>query len=209
MFANPSLSWAQEAIDQSKPTGPVAHIGDLRKIASNTLNQAVPFSTLNVRKHLYGIGMPQGLDREIAVFDGEAHLASFDDSHRYSARIEAEFPVTFFVYAYVPKWQEVKLPDRITSFAALEAYLPGAAGAAGAAGLDASKPFPFRLKARAKALNWFVVGGMGNGAPDHRASFARAQHLGGLEDRSIETIGFHTCLHRGVLTGPDTNVHMH
>ena len=50
------------------------------------------------------------------------------------------------------------MPDSVRTFAELEAFV-GDAGAK--AGFSGELPFAFRLKARARFLKWFVVGGMG------------------------------------------------
>jgi len=46
----------------------------------------------------------------------------------------------------VPRWQEVPIPPAVSSFAALERFVPQAAAAAG---LDAARPLPFLVHGRA------------------------------------------------------------
>jgi hypothetical protein len=50
---------------------------------------------------------------------------------------------------------------------------------------------------------------MGNGVPNYLVSFLRSRYLGGLDDRKIEALGFYSPSHRGVLTNPNSNMHIH
>ena len=110
------------------------------------------------------------------------------------------------VYAYVPSWTKIEIPDTVQTFADLETYIPKAAAHQG---IKTSRPFPFRITGEVTALEWFVVNGMGNGVPNYLGSFFRARYLGGLDDRKIEGLGFYSNSHRGVLTNPQSNMHIH
>lgn len=103
------------------------------------------------------------------------------------------------VYAYVPSWTKIEIPETVQTFAELEQYIPKAATERG---IDISRPFPFRIEGEVSALDWFVVNGMGNGVPNYLVSFFRSRYLGGLDDRKIEGLGFYSQSHRGVLTNP-------
>ncbi len=195
---NPNLS-------EVAPTNPVQAIGDLRSIASNNLNNRVEFRSLAKKPHLYGLGMPQGLNAEILVLDGKAYLGQFS-SFSYQVKELENFDISFMVYAYVPGWTKLEIPEAVQTFAELEQYIPKAAVDRG---IETSRPFPFRLIGEVSALDWFVVNGMGNGVPNYQGSFFRARYLGGLDDRQIDGLGFYSNSHRGVLTHPKSNMHIH
>ncbi|MEY2832034.1 MAG: hypothetical protein RLZZ574_1292 [Cyanobacteriota bacterium] len=190
---------------QIAPTEPVQASGDLRAIASNNLNNQVEFRSLTQKRHLYGLGMPPGLNAEILVLDGKACLGQFK-SLSYEVKVLDNFDISFMVYAYVPSWTKTEIPNTVQTFADLEQYIPKAAANQKIA---TSRPFPFRLEAEVSALDWFVVNGMGNGVPNHLGSFLRSRYLGGLDDRKIEALGFYSPSHRGVLTNPNSNMHIH
>ena len=192
-------------LSQVAPTEPVQAIGDLRAIASNNLNNRVEFRSLAKKPHLYGLGMPQGLNSELLVLDGKAYFGQFS-SLSYQVKELDRFDISFMVYAYVPDWTKMEIPEAIQTFAELEQYIPKAAADRG---IEISRPFPFRLIGKVSALDWFVVNGMGNGVPNYQGSFLRARYLGGLDDRSIDGLGFYSNSHRGVLTNPKSNMHIH
>jgi acetolactate decarboxylase len=180
-------------------------VGTLADIARDRLDGRVPLSTLKGSAPLWAIGMPNGLDRELLVEGGRIASGGFED-HRYVLHHPRDTDGAFLVHARVEYWREVPLPADIRSFADLEAFV-GRVGAD--AGLDAQVPFPFRLRARALHLRWFVVGGMGDRLPDPRASFERARTLGGLQDVGLEALGFYSRYHRGIATNPRSNMHVH
>lgn len=192
-------------LSQIAPTKPVQAIGDLRAIASNNLNNQVKFRSLTQKHHLYGLGMPPGLNAEILVLDGKAYLGQFK-SFSYEVKELDNFDISFMVYAYVPSWTKMEIPNKVQTFAELEQYILKAAANQKIA---TARPFPFRLEGEVAALEWFVVNGMGNGVPNHLGSFLRSRYLGGLGDRKIEALGFYSPSHRGVLTNPNSNIHIH
>jgi acetolactate decarboxylase len=195
----------RSSLSQIPPTEPVQAIGDLRLIAANELNNQVKFSSLTKKPHLYGLGMPQGLNSEILAMDGKAYVGKFS-SFSYQVQELDEFDVSFMVYAYVPSWVKIEIPGTVKIFADLEYYLPEIAANQG---LKTSRPFPFLIQGEVSALEWFVVNGMGNGVPNYLDSFFRNRYLGGLDDRTIEALGFYSDSHRGMLTNPQSNMHIH
>lgn len=190
---------------QIAPIEPVKAIGDLRLIASNNLNHKVEFSSLIDKPHLYGLGMPQGLNAELLVLNGTAYWGQFS-SLSYQVKELDNFDISFMVYAYVPSWTKIEIPEIVQTFANLEQYIPKAAAVRG---INTSQPFPFLLEGEVSSLDWFVVNGMGNGVPNYLGSFFRSRYLGGLSDRQITGLGFYSESHRGVLTNPKSNMHIH
>jgi hypothetical protein len=183
----------------------VYRIGDLRDIGRNALNGRVAANELQGSGPLWGIGMPSGLDAEVLVLDSNAHIGRFDGL-TYRSSVEQLPAVAFFVYARVSAWCAVAVPDSVQTFAELEAFVPQAAAEAG---LASNRPFPFRIEADIASLRWFVVGGDGDGRPDHRASFLRERRLGPLSNRTISALGFYVPGERGILTNPVSNIHIH
>ncbi len=179
--------------------------GDLRKIANNSLNEAMSFKFSNRDKTLYGIGMPQGLDQEILVLRGTAYTSSFNNFQYETSKI-TDLDMAFFVFANVPRWQEITVPENIRDFNDLETFVDQESRKAG---FDPERGFPFRLVAKIKALHWFVVGGMGNLEPTPLKSFLRQRVLGGLENRTIEAFGTYAKDLVGIASAPSTSMHLH
>jgi acetolactate decarboxylase len=194
----------QQSLSRITLTDPVQAIGDLRLIATNELNNQLKFSSLTKKPHLYGLGMPQGLNSELLVLDGKAYLGQFA---RLSYQVQElnEFVISFMLYAYVPNWIKIEIPDTVKTFGDLEHFIPKAAVNQR---IDISRPFPFRIQGEVSALEWFIVNGMGNGVPNYLGSFFRSRYLGRLDDRPIEALGFYSDAHRGVLTNPASNMHI-
>lgn len=179
--------------------------GDLRKISSNNLNEVKSFNFSIRDETLYGIGMPQGLDQEVLVLRGLAYTAGFDN-FQYKTAETKDLDMAFFVFANIPVWQEIIVPDDIRDFNELETFI---AQKSREAGFDLENGFPFRLVAKIKTLHWFVVGGMGNLEPTPLKSFLRQRILSGLEDRTIEAFGTYAEGLVDIASAPSTPMHMH
>lgn len=183
----------------------VKSFGDLRLIRDNKLTQSFPYSSIRAND-LYGIGMPKGLDSELMITSGDLYEGKFDDRVYSTGRVKKDRDIAFLAYANVKSWQTVPVPDGITTFSQLEEALPGIAQKAG---INTSVPFPFLLRSKVEGLKWFIVNGMGNGKPDYLSSFLRSRYIGGLDDAEIEGMGFYSDKHRGVISAPNSSMHIH
>jgi hypothetical protein len=183
----------------------VEGFGDLKLIGSNQLTQTLALNDLK-KEHLYGIGMPEGLNKELLILDGQAFGASFQELRYTVQPLPADQKVSFFVYANVAKWNEIPLPKTVRTFGDLEGALPELLDQAG---IDPSQTTAFRLDAEVDGLKWFVVNGMGNGLPDYQSSFFRNRFLGGIDQTSIESFGIYSPDKQGSWTSPPTKIHLH
>jgi hypothetical protein len=184
----------------------VGTVGNLRDIATGQLDGRVPLSALPGTGPLWALGMPNGLNRELLVEAGRISSSSFADRQRLEVRHHVSIEAAFLVYARVPSWCSVALPPEVVDFATLQTFVGEAAARTS---FDAEQAFPFRLRARARTLRWFVVGGPGNQTPTARGSFERARVLGGLDDTSIEALGFYSRRGRGTISNPHSDMHIH
>lgn len=183
----------------------VQNIGNLESLADNSLNGHVSVKSLINTIPLFGLGMQTGLDHEVLILDNQIYVGSFKNLS-YSATKQVDINVSFLVYAHVNHWKTVDIPETIKTFKELEAYIPKVAQENG---LDIEKPVPFQLQAEATTLKWFVVNGMGNLQPNPRDNFLNRRYLGGLDDAKIKGFGFYSSKHRGQLTNPNSNIHIH
>lgn len=202
-----ALLLSATAASATVPPGTGSIVGTLTDIATDLLDGRTAISTLSDHdnERLWALGMPHGLDRELLVEGGRISSGGFDQ-HRYVLAHPHDLNAAFLIHAKVGRWTEMRVPASVRTFAELVAFV-GDAGAK--AGYSGEVPFAFRLKARVRYLKWFVVGGMGNRTPAPHASFERARVLGGLDNASIEALGFYSRRHRGIATNPRSNMHVH
>lgn len=179
--------------------------GDLRLISKNALNQPKALEEFDKSEHLYGIGMPEGLDQEVIVIAGKAYSGYYVDS-TYVAREIASSDLVFFVSSHIPDWMTLSLPEDVKTFDEFENYLKRIATDYG---LNTTEGFMFRLQAEVQGLRWFIVGGIGNEAPNALSSFLRNRTMGGLENRTIDAIGTYSESLKGIASVPNSALHMH
>ena len=149
--------------------------------------------------------MENGLDAEVLILSNKPYVGGFRNM-TYQYPLTDNPNISFLAYSYVDKWQSMTLPETVDTFQKLEAYLPELAKKLG---LDIEKPFPFLINAQINFLQWFVVGGAGNNLPDAQTSFVRSRYLGGLNNVTIEGLGFYSTKHQGIFTMPKNNMHIH
>ena len=183
----------------------VKSFGDLRLIRENKLTQSFPYSQIK-SDDLYGIGMPKGLDKELLITSGNLYEGSFDQNKYSAGIVKDDLDIAFLAYVNVRKWKTVVLPEGITTFSHLENALPELAKNAG---INSDVPFPFILRSKVDGLKWFIVNGMGNGKPDYLSSFLRSRYLGGLDNVEIEGVGFYSEKHKGIMSAPNSSIHIH
>ncbi|MCW8930827.1 MAG: hypothetical protein OQL19_11375 [Gammaproteobacteria bacterium] len=183
----------------------VKTFGDLRLIRENKLTESFPFSKIK-SDDLYGIGMPQGLDKELLISSGDLYESFFDNYNYSTGIVKEDRDIAFLAYVNVKKWTTVRLPENIITFTQLENALPELAKSNG---LNSTAPFPFILHAKIDGLRWFIVDGMGNGKPNYLSSFLRSRYIGGLDNIEIEGIGFYSDKHKGIMSAPNSNIHIH
>jgi hypothetical protein len=187
-------------------------IGDLRRIATSDLKGSCDLATLLMQPHLYAIGMPEGLDRELLVLNSQAYHSYFDADLKYHVGEIKDARVAFLGYANVSAWIEYRIPADVTNFAQLETFIGSQSANSG---FNQDVALAFKLVTEAAGLRWFVVGGEGNGLPTPRDSFLRKKFQGGLDDCAIEAFGLYSKHNRGNLpekpmaTSPVSDIHMH
>lgn len=180
-------------------------IGDLRSIASASLKGTVPLRDLISQPHVWGLGMPDGLNAEILILDSHCYIGRFDKLSYLLSEVPSNVTVAFLATATVASWKNLPIPESVTSFKELEAFISSVAGSHPPGHL-----LPFRVQGKVKGLRWMVVGGEGNGAPTPRESFIRQRMLGGLDDAILEdSFGIYSAEHRGTATNPNSSVHLH
>lgn len=180
----------------------VQHAGQLRGIMhKNDISAKVAIDSLLERPNLFAVGALDSLSGEIIVEDGVAYISEVEndavnlseDKNAYAALL---------VYTWVKEWQEMPLPDSLSSLQSLENFLLHLSNAKGG-----DKPFPFRLKGKPESVSYHVIRPLAADAThDERKA---AGFSGALTNEELSIVGFYSGKHHGVFTHHDSNIHMH
>jgi acetolactate decarboxylase len=174
-------------------------------IMHGKLAAALDLRTLASTPHLYGIGPIEQLRGEVTIAASRPALARVgaDGALRVSESFEAGVP--FFVWAQVPNWQTMPIPQEVRSFAELEAFVPRAVARAG---LDPQAPLPFLIRGRQDFIEFHVLNRTGD-APHGMEAHRKIQVTFDLAQAEMTLVGFHSTAHRGIFTPMDSNIHVH
>ncbi|MBX9583615.1 MAG: hypothetical protein K2X87_25215 [Gemmataceae bacterium] len=146
----------------------------------------------------------RGLTAEVTIFDGKASLARWVNGKVVTSG-EFKGKACFLVYAQVPRWVDVPLPDGLTTLAELEDYVFQAARKAG---VPTDRPFPFVLKGAAEKVTLHLLNKTDN-RPHNVEEHAKVKVPVALEHADIGVVGFFSKKHAGVFTHHDSSTHMH
>ena len=179
--------------------------GAQRDVLAGDIRGHVPLQPLARLTHLYGVGPLEGLKGEVTILHSEPSVSRVLDGDRVAVAGGFEHRACFLVYAQVPAWREVRLPDGVADLAALEAALPELAAGSG---LDPEAPFPFLLKGRPARIEAHILNKT-DGLPHTRELHERAKVHFSIAGAGAEVIGFYSKAHRGIFTPRESNLHLH
>jgi acetolactate decarboxylase len=174
-------------------------------VANGKLAGILDLRTLADIPHLYGIGPIEQLRGEVTIIDSRPSLAYVEPDRSIRVRQTYEASVPFFVWASVPGWRKVTIPAEVQSFDQLEKFVPIAAYAAG---LDPQKPFPFRLGGTQNLIEFHILNRTGT-EPHNPERHRQIQVTYELLDAEARIVGFHSTLHRGIISPVASAIHMH
>ena len=156
-------------------------------------------------EHLYALGAIENLKGEIQIFDGKSFntmvidsTLNFDNSFNKKA--------TLLVYASVPKWKSIKIPDNIVTYEQLESYIGETAKTHQ---INIDEPFPFLLQGTPKLFDWHVINWKdGDMEHSHEKHISSGRH-GTINNTQVEMLGFYSDSHHAIFTHHTTNMHIH
>lgn len=156
-------------------------------------------------ENLYALGASENLKGEIQVFNSKVHntfnnndTLQFDNTYTGKAAL--------LVFAQVPNWKSINIPDSIKSPASLEGFI---AQAAEKNEQNIEKPFPFLLEGEVSSLKWHVIDWKEGDSIHSPQKHKEAGLQGILKNEKVEILGFYSTSHHRIFTHHSSNVHMH
>lgn len=184
----------------------VKHAGALKNFKmKGDISAKFDLKELDGKQNLYALGALEKLKGEIQIFGSMPY-------HSLVANGELAFDTTLskkaslIVYAQVPFWQEIAIPNHIATHARMEAFI---ADAADKHGINTEAPFPFLITGNAGALQWHVIDWDENDKEHSHQKHIASGLNGELEHVDVKILGFYSSKHKAIFTHHTTNMHMH
>jgi acetolactate decarboxylase len=156
--------------------------------------RVMSLESLAGRPGLYGIGPIEGFDGEITVLDGRPYVSKVrqggkvvEQTHNHGA--------FFFVWTEQAQWQDIPIPEAVKSYVDLQNFVKSQAGSAG---IDTSKPFPFRLYGTPAEIKWHINVDRTEGKAVTNELFVKSKEPYVTSNEPVDIIGFYSEHHGGV-----------
>ncbi|HRH88457.1 MAG TPA: acetolactate decarboxylase [Rubrivivax sp.] len=160
--------------------------------------KVVPVGAMSGAGDLHGVGAVAGLDGEITVLRGKPFVTKVrGPGDAYTMDNGTGHHATFAVWARVSAWTEQPVPAEIKSYLDLQSFVKARAAAAG---IDASKPFPFQLAGAPAEVKWHINVDLTGGKPIDTALFVKSKANYVARNEPMEIVGFFSEQHGGVFT---------
>ena len=193
------------AAARGQPGYEVKWVGEMRRVMMMGEDKGiVSLDSVEALPHLYALGPVEGLNGEITVFNGEASVASIRGGKPV---VEKTFQVRapLLVYVQVAKWSEVAIPAFVRDIVGVARFVEQSAKSAG---LDMTKPNPFRITGQMDSIGLHIVNRQGREAKG-MAEHEKIEVKVPLRHADLELLGFWSDRHQGVFTHMGSNVHIH
>ncbi len=156
-------------------------------------------------EHFYALGALENLKGEIQIFNSKPFntmvidsTLSFDNSFNKKA--------TLLVYASVPKWKSITIPDTIITYKALETYIDKTAKENN---INVNEPFPFLIEGTPKSFDWHVINWKTGDIEHSHEKHVNSGLHGTVNNQQVEMLGFYSNSHHTIFTHHTTNMHIH
>jgi len=184
----------------------VEHAGALRNMMhKGDLSAKADLNLFKDTENFYALGALENLKGEILILNSEPYISSVNNE---ALEIKATFDrnATLLVSAAVEKWDSQDIPDSISSYSELEAYIETAAISQG---INVEEPFPFLLTGVAESFDWHVINW-----PEGDSVHSHEKHIhsglnGQISTQEVEILGFYSRHHHAIFTHHTTNMHLH
>lgn len=178
--------------------------GSLRAVHGGDASGKVPLQQFAGRQNLYAVGPAANLDGEVTVVAGKFHIARVRQGE-VKTDSDLTASASFLVWSEVRAWRPpVPLGATVANHARLAEQIEALAIKAG---IDTSKPFPFKLEGVLDSVDYHVL-------VSRMHQQAQAGHRDGAKkifakNADAEIIGFFSRNHEGVFTHKGSFTHLH
>lgn len=180
---------------QGTKEGLVEYGGSQKTIfATGKAERVVPVGSMSAGTDSFGVGAVAGLDGEITVFNGKPYVTKVRGAG-YTLDHDHDHDATFAVWTRVPRWREEPIPAEVQGYLDLQNFVKARAAAAG---IDVSKPFPFRLAGTPTEVKWHINVDRTEGKPINSELFAKSKANYVAKNQPMDIIGFYSEKHPGV-----------
>lgn len=179
-------------------------VGAQRQVLAGDLTSRADLRRLAAVPHINAVGPLAGLRGEVTVIDGVPLISIVSAG---AVRVDQSFEreACFLVHAEVPAWRWLPQRETLPAWPALEPVLRRAAADAG---LDAERPFPFRLVGRAESGSIHVLDKRDD-RPHSPELHEEAKVRFTLADDDVDVIGFYSEQHHGIFVPRESPIHAH
>jgi acetolactate decarboxylase len=187
---------------------PVSQVGQMRAVMREGLTEPRAALTEFVgTPHAFAVGAMAGLDGEVTILDGQVWITRVVAGRPVSFGPHAtpDDNATLLIGAHVSAWRSVTLPAAAGG-EELEALI---AQQARAHGLDASKPFPFRIEGGLSSLDMHVINGFCPHSGGEAAQANQPWTFAGAPAAHVTIVGFYAGGSEGEMTHHGTAIHAH
>lgn len=184
----------------------VNHAGALKNfMRSGDISAKFSLQDLKGKKGLYALGAFENLKGEIQIFDSVPYN-SFVSGGRLAFDLSFKKKASLLVYAQVQSWQELSIPESVSSHNQFENFI---AEIAIQRGVIIDEPFPFLITGKAKQIAWHVIDWNKNDKIHTHRKHIESGLNGNLENINVTILGFYSSKHKAIFTHHSTNIHMH
>lgn len=156
-------------------------------------------------EHVYALGAVAELKGEILILDSKPFI-SYSKDNQVQISNSFDYKASLLVYSSVIAWDAFPIPNNISTYEDLEAFVQKTARKNG---IDTNEPFPFKLSGEAASINWHVINWKeGDTEHSHEKHITSGPH-GSLDNVTIDVLGFYSNSHHAIFTHHTTNMHLH
>src|SRR5262245_13482876 len=188
--------------------GGVQYAGEQREIFSTGRADAkASLADLSGLPDLYALGPCEGLDGEITVFKSEPYISRVrGGADRYVIDRTFNHRAIFLVWAQMREWEDVRIPESVSSYAELETFVVQSARQQG---IDTGSPVPFLMAGSPRELVWHINVDRTGGRPITQELFRKSKQQYTLRGEQVDIFGVYSEKHGGIFMSPELRIHVH
>lgn len=197
--------------------GLIEYVGAQKDVfKTGKASSVISLESLSNHPGLYAVGPIEGLDGEITIFDSKPYITKVRGND-YTVDHTFRHGAFFLVWTEQTKWQDVPVPATVKGYVDLQNFVKAQAAAAG---IDATKPFPFLLSGTPVEIKWHINVDRTEGKPITKESFYKSKQPFVTKNEPVDIIGFYAEHRDGIFlpkytsvikegSGMENSIHIH